>query len=176
MDGVIVDNASLKMSVARDLGFTLRLKDTPSEVIKEVLPSHTLRKLQKIIYEDPEVSLMPPLMKGIKTILSGIKKKKLSYYLISRRKVPDVAISLLKKHGLWPSYFNEKNSFFVSEPEDKDKIAAQLGITHYIDDQVKVINALSSVKNKFLFDSLDIFKDADHYIKVKSWADMSKRF
>lgn len=174
MDGVILDNADAKIKIAKSHGFEIKLHHTPAEIIRTVLPQIVLEKLQKVLYGHHRIALSIPLMRGVKTVLAEIKRKKIPYFLISRRKIPEVAVKLLKKRALWPDHFNSSNSFFVVEPEDKDKKAFELGITHYIDDEPKVINVLSSVPNKFLFDRFNVFESASHYIKVKSWSEFKK--
>lgn len=171
MDGVILDNADSKIKIARTLGFEIKLHHTPSEIIRTILPQVVLEKLQSILYDDHKIALRTPLMRGIRKILSELSKKNIPIFLISRRKVPEVAIKILKKHLLWPKYFNKNNSFFVNEPKDKNTRAAQLGITHYIDDELKVINVLSKVPNKFLFDQFNVFKMNNNYTKIKSWSE-----
>lgn len=175
MDGVLLDNSDAKIKLAKKHGFELKLHHTPSEIIKTILPQVILEKLQKTLYDNQPVALSVPLMRGTRTILSELNKNKIPIFLISRRKLPEIAIKILKKHLLWPRYFNEKNSSFVIHPEDKDKEAVKIGVTHYIDDELKVINALINVPNKFLFDPFNVFEKADHYIKVKSWAEFKKK-
>ena len=93
---------------------------------------------------------------------------------MSLHKIQQKAIRILSKHSLWPKYFNKVNAFFVDQAEDKNKKAVQLGLTHYIDDELKVINLLVDVPNKFLFDPFNVFDKADYYTKIKSWAEFKK--
>jgi len=174
MDGVIVDNADAKVRIAKIHGFSLKLHHTPSEIIKTILPQIILEKLQKTLYDNPRFAFSTPLMRGVRGTLADLAKKKIPIFLISRRKIPEVAIKILKNHTLWPQYFNKDNSFFVLHPEDKNTRAAQLGITHYIDDEMKILNVLSSVPNKFLFDQFNVFNKADYYTRIKSWAEFKK--
>ena len=174
MDGVILDNSHSKMRIAKKLGFDIKLHHTPSEIIRTILPQIILEKLQKILYDNHEVALETPLMRGVRSILNELTKKGIPIFLISRRKIPEVAIKILKKHLLWPRYFNKNNSFFVLYPEDKNTRAAKLGITHYIDDELKVINVLSKVSNRFLFDQFDVFEKANYYTKIGSWSEFKK--
>ncbi|OGM99311.1 MAG: hypothetical protein A2817_00475 [Candidatus Yanofskybacteria bacterium RIFCSPHIGHO2_01_FULL_39_8b] len=174
MDGVILDNADAKIKIAKKHGFEIKLHHTPTEIIRTVLPQIILEKLQKVLYGDHPIAMSTPLMRGVRTVLAEVKRRKILYFLISRRKIPEVAVKLLKKRAIWPDYFNFENSFFVAEPVDKDKKAAELGITHYIDDEQKIINILSSVPNKFLFDRFNVFKKTDYYIKIKSWSEFKK--
>ena len=112
-------------------------------------------------------------MSGVKTVLTSIIKSGTPYFLVSRRKKARSAIKILKHHGLWPKYFNKNNAFFVKTPEDKNTKSIELGITHYIDDEQKVLNALVSVKNKYLFDQLNVFKNSG-YARVKSWKEVAR--
>lgn len=176
MDGVIVNHIKNKIKLAKQFGVKITPAQTPSEIIKTTMPLPQYRELQYLLYDHPEIGLSAPLMPGVKGVLAEIKKKKIPYFLISRRKnrtAPSMAVKLLAKHGLWPKYFNEKNSHFVEEIKDKETKAKELGITHYIDDEGKVLAALASVKNKFLFDSLGVFK-SNPYKKVVSWKEISE--
>ncbi len=174
MDGVILNNTEPKIRVAQKLGYSIRPEQTPAEVIVKYIPPGTYPEFQNLIYDNPEEALTATLMKGIRSLLVEIKRRKFPYYLISRRKGPEMAIRILEKHKLWPRYFNDNNAFFVSTPADKNIKAAQLGVTHYIDDELKVINALSSVGNKFLFDQFNIFEEGSYYKKINSWAEFRK--
>lgn len=174
MDGVIIDHAQRKVDLAKNFGFKIKKSETPSEIIKKLItPLSVYRDFQNVLYNEPKTALFSPLMPGVKTVLTKIQKLKIPYFLISRRKKDETAVALLTKHGLWPKYFNKKNTFFVLEPEDKEIKAKALGITHYIDDEQKVLSMLHSVPNKILFDSLDVFKNPS-YRRIKSWKELSK--
>lgn len=176
MDGVIINHIRTKVKLAKQFGVKITPAQTPSEVMKTTMPLPQYRELQYLLYDHPKIGLLSPLMPGVKKVLAEIQKKKVPYFLISRRQnrtVPSMAIKLLTKHGLWPKYFNEKNTYFVKEIEDKEVEAKKLGITHYFDDEQKVLTALVSVKNKFLFDSLGVFKNTPHN-RITSWKEISE--
>ncbi len=174
MDGVIIDHTKNKIALAKQLGFNLLPEQTPSEFMRKVLPLQEMQKLQSILFDDRQLAMKPPLMAGAKSTLISVKKLGIPYFLISRRKNPELAIELLKKHKLWPKYFNENNSYFVDKPEDKDFHAARLGITHFVDDELEIINKLISVKNRFLFDQFNMHKNADFYKRIVSWLELEK--
>lgn len=176
MDGVLVDNCPLKVEIANKMGYRIRLADAPSEIIKNILKPDDLMALEIALYHDLKMSLSAKLMPGITDLLKQIKSKDLPYYLISRRSDPPIAIKLLRARGLWPKYFNEPNAFFVVEPWEKNQKAKELGITHYVDDETKVLNVLADVPNKFLFDHLNVFPAAAHYTKVSSHKELSRHF
>ena len=152
MDGVIIDHTEPKMRLAAKRGFSLTPEQTPSSVIREHIPEPALRELLEELYEDPGIALHSPLLPGAAEGLARVKASGIPFYLISRRRNPEVAVQILKKQGLWPAYFTEANAFFVKEPIDKEVHARRLGVTDYVDDEIRILNVLASVKNKFLFD------------------------
>ena len=173
MDGVILNNSKTKIELARKLGFNLELHHTPFEIMRTMLPQVVLEELQKMLYFTHEIAVKTPLIKGARNILMELSQKNIPYYLISRRKLPEIAIKTLRQRRVWPKYFNDNNSYFVDRPEDKDSQACKLGITHYIDDELRNIDALVSVPNKYLFDPFNVFKDAKHYTRIKSWQEFN---
>lgn len=176
MDGVIVDNSALKLKVAKSMGIHLSPLQTPAEIIKKYIDADVLRKLQLAIYHNPLISLDTKLMPGIKDLLDKVKEKKIPYFLVSRRLEPQITIDMLSKKGIWKKYFDKSNAFFVVTPEDKNTKAKALGITHYVDDETKILSALSDVPNRFLFDHLNVFPDSDKYTRVSSHEALSKYF
>lgn len=172
LDGVIIDHTKSRIKFAKKQGWDLKPEQTHPEILKNIIPNEHLREIQKLLYYHSKFSLLSNLMAGAKNGLMLTKKKKIPFFLISRRRSSGVAIKFLKHHGFWPAYFNKKNSFFVLEPEDKNQKAAELGITHYIDDELNVLDKLVDVRNRFLFDYLNIFKKSDRYIRVSSWKEL----
>lgn len=173
MDGVIFDHIPEKVRLARSLGFSIEPHQAPSEIIKNFLPPEELLKVQISLYNTPNVK--SPLMRGVTEVLSAFQGRGIPFVLISRRKLPEVAEELLLRHGLWGKYFSKNNAIFVENPEDKNLAAAPFWVTHYLDDEVKVLRALSSVPNKFLFDFLDVFPKHESYTKVKSWEEFKNQ-
>lgn len=176
MDGVLVDNCPLKVAIAGKMGYRIKLAEAPSEIIRNILKPEDMKALQLALYHDLKMSLEAELMPGVSDLLAKIKSKNTLYYLISRRSDPPIAIELLRARGLWPEYFNESNAFFVDKPEDKNIKAKELGVNHYVDDEIKVLNVLADVPNKFLFDHLSVFPEADHYTKIASHKELAKHF
>ncbi len=172
MDGVIVDHAPTKVMLADKMGFKIKPEETPSEVIKKLLPFDVYRALQHQLYDYPDTAYASSLMPGARELLTELVDAGKPFFLISRRRNPEVAVELLRQRGLWPKFFNENNAFFVLEKEDKNAKAQKLGITHYVDDETGVLEKLEFVKNKFLFDKFNVFAVADNYQKVGSWEDL----
>ncbi len=169
MDGVLIDHADSKMRVAGKFGIDLKPEQTPSDVMHKLIPYEINQQIQNLLYDDRRYALRPLAMRGARTALKEITEKGTQIFLISRRKNPKVAIELLEKHGFWPDFFHEKNSYFVDEPEDKNRRAIELGITHYLDDEIRVLEKLADVPNRYLFDKYQIYPDNDLYRRVFSW-------
>ena len=176
MDGVLVDHNPLKLKIVKNMGYKIKLADTPSEIIRRMLSPEDLKTMQIALYHDQKMSLGAELMPGLTGLLDKIRSKNTSYFLISRRSEPDIAVRLLRARGLWPKYFNEQNAFFVITPEDKNTKATELGVTHYVDDETKVLAVLTDVPNKFLFDHLKVFPEHDSYTKVASHQELTEYF
>lgn len=173
LDGVILDHSGTKVRLAKNLGFNLKKEQTPTEIIKKILPDDVYKKVKNIMYGDLRLLKASKLNEGIKPLLNKLQKTHIKFFLISRQWYPEIGLAILKYHKLYPKYFNTKNTFFVKEIEDKNTKAKALGLTHYIDDEQRVLNSLLDVENKFLFDKLNVFKDSK-YKRIKSWAQFSK--
>ncbi|MFA5987358.1 MAG: hypothetical protein WC797_01760 [Candidatus Paceibacterota bacterium] len=171
MDGVLVDHSTNRVRLAAELGYNIALEQTPSEIFRTLVPDDIGRGIQIKLYDDRSIALTPPLIVGCEDGLYTIKNSGAKIFLISRRKNPAVAIELLQIRGLWPKFFNEGNTFFVSKPEDKNKKAIELGITYYVDDETRVLEALNSVENRFLFDPFDVFADST-FTRYSKWPDL----
>lgn len=58
----------------------------------------------------------------------------------------------LALHGFWKyTGIPRENLHFCARYEDKEKICASLGVTHFVDDRLQVLRALTSVPNRYLF-------------------------
>ncbi len=169
MDGVIIDHTDSKIMLAGKFGITLSPEQTPSDMMHDIIPHEINQQIQDFLYGDRKYALRPQVMRGARTVLKEIMKMELPIFLISRRKNPEIAIELLKKHGLWPAFFNEENAFFVDKPEDKNIRAVRLGITHYLDDERRILENLSGVQNRYLFDRHRIYPEDEFYKLVFSW-------
>lgn len=173
MDGVIIDNTKNKIKFARKLGFDLKPEETPADFIETIMPPDALHELRQFLYYNPDTALGADLIEGAEAGLAQIKESQIPYFLISRRKDGAIAKKLLQKRGLWPSFFNEQNAFFVNEPEDKDLKAIELGVNIYVDDQPSVLGKLLSVKKRFLFDRFGKFGDLPfEHVKIASWKEL----
>jgi len=173
LDGVIIDHTDLKLKLAAERGYNLKPEQTGSDAFKNFVPKPIREQIQHFLYSDEEALLFSQLMPGAKSVLGRIKHRELPYFLISRRKDIDLATRLLRFHGLWPEYFNGKNAFFVDEPEDKNNKAREIGVTHYVDDELGVLEKLADVEKRFLFDPFDVVKERNFFTLVHSWSELA---
>lgn len=173
MDGVIVNQLENKKLVLRMFGLDFNDVELASDILGRKIKPDIWGNIQNTLFDDPAHALQPPLFDGAEATLKEIQGKKIPYFLISRRKNPEMAIKLLKLRGLWPKYFSEKNSFFVSTKEKKNDIAKSLGVVLYIDDQPSVLAKLADVPHKLLLDPLGSHGDGDGYTRVSSWSEFS---
>lgn len=173
-DGVILDHTENKIRVAKQFGITLTAMETPTSLMRQKVSKPIRQQIQELIYHDPKIAFTAPLVVGVVEVLTQLKTRRTPFFLISRRRDPVVAQKILEHHRLWPRFFNEKNAFFVSEPEDKEKMCKQLGVTVYLDDEPDVLDILCSVKNRFLFDPLDVYSESLH-TRVSSWKEFNQK-
>ena len=174
MDGVVVDINPLKFKVLKKLGWKLKIANMPVEIITKILTPKVLESMRGALYFKKAIAMRTKLMPGLCDLLDQLRKVKTQYFLISRRAEPEIAKELLLARGLWPKYFNELNAFFVITPEDKNIKAKELGVTHYVDDETKVLAVLADVPNKFLFDDLNVFPSSENYTKVSSHKELER--
>ncbi len=172
MDGVIIDNTRSKIAFAKKLGYQLTPEDTAADRIGEIVSPEDLDTLKFLLYQNPATALRAGIIDGAKNGLAALKTKGIPFYLISRRKDADIPKAILKKHGLWASYFNEENVFFVETAQEKNIQARALGVTVYFDDQASVLEHITSVPRKFLLDQFGNFKGSSPaQTCVASWSE-----
>jgi 5' nucleotidase, deoxy (Pyrimidine), cytosolic type C protein (NT5C) len=173
LDGVIIDHTQNKIRIAGRYGFTLRPEETHSERMGEFLPPEVYKEMREQMYDDTDEALSAPLMPGAFDGLARLREQEIPYVLISRRKTPIHAIHLLERRGLWGAYFTPENTFFVEHMEDKDPVAKRVGVTHFIDDERRVLRLMPSVQHHILFDARNLFDDTDEYQRVKDWSELA---
>ncbi|MFH1193881.1 MAG: hypothetical protein V1661_02715 [bacterium] len=173
LDGVIIDHSPLKRSLAAQFNLFLKPEQTPSSIFNKIVPPDILEKVEHFIYNDSEISLRASLMPGAAEGLARVQLSGVPFFLISRRGVGELALKLLEKLNLFPGIFHKNNVFFVATDEGKDVEARKLGITHYIDDKISVLDKLASVEKKALFDQFGIYADAP-YERAGGWEDVIK--
>jgi phosphoglycolate phosphatase-like HAD superfamily hydrolase len=176
LDGVIVDHTQNKIVIAARYGITLSGPQTHSQKMIALIPQKLYREIQEQLYDDTDEALSAPLMEGAYSGLAKLRELGIPYFLISRRKKPVHAIHLLERRELWGEYFTPENTFFVEKPKEKDVVARQLGVTHFVDDESHVLEVMTSVKTRILYDARSLFEGTDGYVHVKSWSELAAFF
>lgn len=172
LDGVIIDHTQNKIRIAARYGVHLTPEETHSERMGALFSHPIYREIQEQMYDDTDEALGAPLMEGAFSALASLREHGIPYFLISRRKKPIHALHLLERRELWGEYFSAENTFFVQNPDDKDAVARMLGVTHFIDDETKVLRVMPSVSHRILFDARDLFSDITEYHRVRTWSEL----
>jgi phosphoglycolate phosphatase-like HAD superfamily hydrolase len=170
MDGVIIDHMQNKLILAKQYGYALSKEETHSEILPKKIPHEQYGLLQGELYGNSELALSAPLMKGALRGLEELQEKNIPFVLISRRRVPENAIALLDRRGLWGPFFTLQNTTFVESPEEKNIVAMREGVTHYIDDERKVLRLMPDVRSRFLFDEFQQFEDEKEFPRLFDWS------
>jgi FMN phosphatase YigB (HAD superfamily) len=172
LDGVIIDHTQNKIKIAARYGINLALEDTSPARMWKIIPPELNQEIRNQMYDDTDEALSAPLMEGAYSGLAKLREQHIPYFLVSRRKKPIHAIHLLERRELWGKYFIPENTFFVDEPEEKDIVAHKLGLTHFVDDELRVLDALESVPNRILFDARNLCSDKKEYHCVENWSEL----
>lgn len=175
LDGVIIDHTSNKLAAARELGYALSARDTASGVLKSKMRQADYRALQRRIYGP--ASIDAAVMEGARKTIAELAGSH-DLYIISRRNAADGGDALgqawLQKNEFLRS-IPKANVFFV--PHDivgaKNAVAERLGIAVYMDDQQKILDELSSVPHRLLFDPHDTESVDAPFRKIKTWQEFS---
>lgn len=174
LDGVIIDHTVNKIRIAARYGIALKPEDTPTERMWRIVPEELHKEIRMQMYDDTDEALSAPLMPGAFDGLARLKEHAVPYVLISRRKFPIPALHLIERRGLWGDYFTPENTFFVEDPEDKDPVAQKIGVTHFVDDERRVLALMPSVPTRILFDQRDVFSDETNFHRVTNWSELGR--
>lgn len=176
LDGVIIDHTQNKIKIAARYGITLLLEDTSPARMWKIIPPELNQEMRNQMYDDTDEALSAPLMEGAYSGLAKLREEGVPYFLVSRRKKPLHAIHLLERRELWGKYFTPENTFFVDEPSEKDIVARKLGLTHFIDDEIQVLDVLGSVQHRILFDARNLCSEKKEYQCVENWNELAVLF
>lgn len=176
LDGVIIDHTISKIKSARKKSYTIKPTETTSEIMKGLMPLSVYRTIQNDIYGEKGLSSKP--MKKTKKTLKKIVEL-FPAHVISRRGIhhgqTKFALRWLKNNKFFPP-LNRKRILFVKSDEKKDDLCKQLNINVYLDDKMKVLGKLPSVKYRVLFDPYGHrYKNPPKGMKVvKTWPEFFK--
>jgi len=169
LDGVLIDHSQVKVELAAQRGVRVPQARTNAVFFEKYFEKReTYLALQNELYSDPVVSLRSPLLSGATKTLDALSGAGISFTLVSRRRNSQWSQKVLEHHGLSPKYFDESNTYFVRKPEEKNHVAIRVGITHYIDDEPRILKHLLDVPNRFLMDPYGAFPPSEEYTSVRS--------
>jgi len=170
MDGVLIDHLKNKLALAANYGILLQPEETHSEILFQKLAIEDFVAFQNELYGDTPFALSAPVMEGAILVLRALRSAEVPMVLISQRYDPAVAVKLLQTSGLWGEFFDERNAFFVRKSEEKNLIGKREGVTHYFDDQRRVLLVMPDIKKKFLVDTFQQFEDNEAFVRLFDWA------
>lgn len=173
LDGVIIDHTQNKLLLSSRYGIYLSPIDTHSEHMAEHFTPDMYREIKSQLYDSTDLALTAPLMEGAFSTLAKLREQNIPYYLISLQKNPMHASHLLEERGLWGDYFTPENTFFARNAEEKHSLASQIGVTHFIDDEPNILEIMTSIPTRVLFDARSLFPEENNYNHVKNWSELA---
>lgn len=175
LDGTLADHTQAKLVLAREFGRKLLPYETASEVIKKLLPEKEYRLLQNRLYTDMSNFSRP--FDGVEEALKEFSPSEYKVFLVSRRKEDGrrTAQDWIAEH-LSTAVFSG-GIFFVDSDREKDVVCRNEGIEVFIDDQIKVLEFLSSVQLSILFDPFGNFSDVlpSGIVSCDDWRQIPER-
>lgn len=153
LDGTIADHTSAKVILAHELGYELLPSQTTSKALRSEMPEDVYKVFRDRLYT--ERVLHSPPADGVLDALKKLRVHGWDFVIISRR-YPDAQIPARQwiareLGGLIP----DKQICFVTEDAHKDTAVSAYGAAVYIDDQERVLNFLTTVDAKILFDPFE---------------------
>jgi hypothetical protein len=174
IDGTLVDHADAKIAFAASRGIALPPEETPSDIMKSRFPKELVRDMQRYIYESTEGGTGQPLMPGVKETLVALRENEIPFFFISRRrgdKSKKNAFIILERNGILGRYINKEKIIFLPTIGEKAAAAHERGVTHFLDDEVKALKAMSLVSHRIFFDQFDIFENIFPFPRVTKRVD-----
>lgn len=169
LDGVIIDHTFVKIEIAKKFGLALSESETHADNLYRLLGPSKYKEFKHYLYDDPETAGAGVIMAGAEYVLQALRKRGIPFVVISRRKSNhDIPVDLLCKHNLWPDIFNRQNVFFVPDRESKNTKAVSLGVSHFMDDELRALKELVDVPTRYLFDPYNAAVSCP-FRRVVSW-------
>ena len=154
LDGVMIDHRGHKRRLAEEYGFALEPWQTNSNVMGRYLPEDVYRPLQESLYT--RLTREAPPVAGALERLPEIKAE---VYIISARRADSIrfAQDWLVSHRIY-DFVPAERIYFCGNDEEKRGYCDRLGIDMFLDDKVRVLEALSGRTKRVLFDEDDVAK------------------
>jgi uncharacterized HAD superfamily protein len=172
LDGVIIDHSITIVGLAEELGYTLSPEETNSVDLKKLISNEYLEKLNEKLYADSSILKSSKFMPSAEDCLGRLSEGN-NLYLLSRRS-KETGKQIMEIFGLH-RFFNPGSVYFVDSSSEKLPLAQKNSITHYIDDQPRILDGIMRpISNKYLFDQFDNLPVSSNYEKVTNLLALSK--
>lgn len=154
LDGVLIDHREHKRQLAEEYGIALEPWQTNTNVMGQYIPEDVLEMLQLQLYTH-----LTPSAPAIAGALEALPDIKAEVYVISARRPDSVryAQDWLVKHLVYDVVPAER-IYFCGGDEEKRGYCERLGIAVFLDDKIKVLDALPGKTKRVLFDEDEIVK------------------
>lgn len=176
LDGVLIDYKDLKKKAAKSFGYILKNNQTAAEVMNKFLSPDVCARVKKRVYGKDGLS-NPPISGAIKA-LRHITKMGILITIISRRQKDNQKYAYEWINKYLKNFVNPENIYFVSDIESKSAIIKKRNIDIFIDDQLKVLKAISIKTIRVFFDQFNQFSDITikkmGIIRIDSWQNFVK--
>lgn len=170
LDGVLIDHRGHKLRLAQEYGIALEPWQTNTNVMRKHVPEEIYRPLQHALYTG--LTKEAPAVVGA---LENLPELKAEIYVISARRADSIrfAQDWLVSHHIYDVVPAER-IYFCGSDEEKRGYCDRLGIEIFLDDRVRVLEALGSRTKRVLFDEDDVAKllqVEDRLHVAKTWQD-----
>ncbi len=172
LDGVIIDHREHKQRLASGYGFALEPWQTNSNVMGQYVPDDIYQAIQEPLYM--QMTLEAPAVAGALEQLAALAAET---YIISARRPHTVryAQDWLARHRVYDLVPAER-IYFCGGDDEKRGYCERLGIHVFLDDKVKVLDALPGKTKRVLFDEDDVAKrlNIEERLDIaRSWPEFS---
>lgn len=154
LDGVLIDHRGHKRALAQEYGFALEPWQTNANVMHRYVPEEIYRPLKESLYS--RLTREAPPIAGALQRLPEIKAE---VYIVSARRADSIrfAQDWLVNHRIYDIVPAER-IYFCGNDEEKRGYCDRLGIDMFLDDKVRVLEALSGRTKRVLFDEDEVAK------------------
>ncbi|HTK05248.1 MAG TPA: hypothetical protein VL500_06685 [Candidatus Eisenbacteria bacterium] len=148
LDGVVIDHRAHKQKLAQEYGFVLEPWQTNTNVMRRYVPEEIYRPLQESLYT--HLTKAAPAVHGALETLPHLKAE---LYIVSARRADTIryAQDWLVSHRIY-DFVPAERIYFCGSDEEKKGYCDRLGIDMFLDDKVRVLEALSGRTKRVLFD------------------------
>jgi hypothetical protein len=175
LDGVIIDHTANKLMLAQRYGVLLTPEQSHAEHMSTYFTPEVFAEIREALYNEAPPALTAPLVQGAFRGLAVLRGAGVPYALISLRRDPIAAKRLLELRGLWGELFSDENVIFVRSGQEKYAAAQSLGVTHFTDDEPNILDIMSTIPHRILFDIHDQFSNRDDLTRVRNWEELTAR-